>query len=177
MNDAYYMSLAQEEAKKAFVLGEVPVGALLVHDGKIIARAHNLVESLSDATAHAEMLCMRQAAQKLANWRLKGTTLYCTLEPCAMCAGALILSRVETLVWGAPDKRHGVHGSWANLLDIPHPIHQLRIRQGVLADSCGQLMVDFFKLRRINGSTIRRIDSDATQEGEGCRPEAHPTPH
>lgn len=162
--DEYYMSLALEQAKLAFALDEVPVGAVLVQHDKVIARAHNLVESHGDATAHAEILCIRKAAQEIVNWRLTGTTLYCTLEPCAMCAGALILSRVETLVWAAPDKRQGVHGSWTNLLDMTHPIHQLSIRSGILAEECGQLMTDFFRLRRNNGSAIRRIDSNATQK-------------
>jgi tRNA(adenine34) deaminase len=143
-NDVYYMSLALEEAKKAFDEGEVPVGAVLIYRGEVIAKAYNRVESLGDATAHAEVLCIREAACSLNNWRLQEAVLYCTLEPCAMCAGAMILSRVDTLVCGAPDYRHGGHG----VLDRLHPIHQVKVRRGVLADESSRLMVEFFKQRR-----------------------------
>jgi tRNA(adenine34) deaminase len=143
--DEVFMREALEEAKKGALLGEVPVGAVLVYKGEVIARAHNLVETSRDASAHAEMLCLRQGSQFFSNWRLVGTTLYCTLEPCPMCAGAMILSRLDTLVWGAPDLRHGAHGSWLNLLDVQHPIHQLTVRQGVLKEEAAFLMKDFFR--------------------------------
>ncbi len=146
------------EAEKAFAKGEVPVGAVLVHQGEIIARAHNLVESLRDATAHAEMLCLKMGAEVLENWRLVGATLYCTLEPCPMCAGAMIHSRLERLVWGAPDLRCGAHGSWVNILDAGHPIHQPQVASGVLAEECGVLMRTFFKQRRMekcDGEVVR----------------------
>lgn len=146
--DEHFMGLALEEARKAFERGEVPVGAVLVRNNEVIARGHNLVETLQDASAHAEMLCMRAGAENLSNWRLLETTLYCTLEPCAMCAGTMLLSRIEALVWGAPDLRHGAHGSWVNLLDQPHPIHKVRVRSGVLADECAELMKTFFQNRR-----------------------------
>ena len=142
------MREALAEAEVAFGEGEVPVGAVLVHNGVVIARAHNLVETLSDATAHAEMLCLRRGAEILGNWRLLETTLYCTLEPCPMCAGAMIHSRVKRVVWGAPDIRCGAHGSWVNLLDVEHPIHQLDVTRGVLGLESGELMRNFFKLRR-----------------------------
>lgn len=142
------MQLAFEEAKKAYARGEVPVGAVLVKGGEILARAHNLVETKRDPSAHAEVLCLSQAAAKLNNWRLLDTTLYCTLEPCAMCAGAMLLGRIDTLVWGARDIRHGAHGSWVNILDQPHPIHRITVRTGVLADACGKLMKEFFQERR-----------------------------
>lgn len=146
--DESFMREALKEAEKAFAMGEVPVGAVLVHEGKIIARAHNLVESLKDATAHAELLCLKEGAFKLENWRLLECTLYCTLEPCPMCAGGMILSRISTLVWGAPDHRHGAHGSWANLLDMPHPIHQLTVRKEILKDESAALLRQFFQNRR-----------------------------
>lgn len=142
------MHEAIAEAKLAFDKGEVPVGAVLVKDGAVIARAHNLVESASDATAHAEMLCLKRGAEFLKNWRLLGATLYCTLEPCPMCAGAMIHSRLEKLVWGAPDLRCGAHGSWVNLLDVPHPIHRLQVVGGVMQEDCADLMKTFFKQRR-----------------------------
>ncbi len=147
--DEYFMKEALAEAKNAFAKGEVPVGAVLVCEGKIISRAHNLVESLSDATAHAELLCLRQGAKAVENWRLLKAVLYCTLEPCPMCAGAMIHSRLERLVWGAPDLRCGAHGSWVNLLDLEHPIHRLQTTTGVLKEECAQLMKDFFKMRRL----------------------------
>jgi len=147
-SDEAYMSAALEEAKKAFSAGEVPVGAVIVYQGEIIARAHNLVEQRKDASAHAEMLALREAAKNLDNWRLHEAALYCTLEPCAMCAGAMILSRLSFLIWAAPDLRHGAHGSWINLLDLQHPIHNLQVRSGVCAKEASALMKEFFQKRR-----------------------------
>src|ERR1700761_6222819 len=109
-DDEKFMLEALKEAWKAFLKDEVPVGAVLVQDNRIIARGHNQVEMLKDATAHAEMLCITSGEAALENWRLIDTTLYATIEPCCMCAGALFLSRVPTLVWGAPDIRHGANG-------------------------------------------------------------------
>lgn len=142
------MRCALEEAEIAFAKGEVPVGAVLVYQGEVIARGHNLVETLRDATAHAEMLCLKRGAEVLENWRLLRSTLYCTLEPCPMCAGAMIHSRLERLVWGAPDLRCGAHGSWVNLLDADHPIHQPLVTSGVLKEECALIMRNFFKQRR-----------------------------
>lgn len=142
------MREALEEAKIAFSKDEVPVGAVLVADGQIIARAHNLVESLQDATAHAEILCLQRGSAQLANWRLLNTTLYVTLEPCSMCAGAILLSRVGRVVWGAPDLRQGADGSWVSLLSQYHPIHNVEVERGILAQESAQLMKDFFKNKR-----------------------------
>lgn len=146
--DQEFMRFALAEAQKAYDAGEVPIGAVLVFQNQIISSAYNQVESLKDATAHAEMLCLKQAAEKLGNWRLLGCTLYCTLEPCLMCAGAMILSRVKTLVWGAPDLRHGAGGSLMNAFDIDHPIHQIEIRQGILRDESAMILKKFFQKRR-----------------------------
>lgn len=143
-----FMREALVEAKKAFTLKEVPIGAVAVYRGEIIARQHNRVEMLQDATAHAEMLCMRDAARVLGNWRLSDVILYATLEPCSMCAGALFLSRPAGLVWGAKDLRHGAHGSWVDLFAKPHPIHHVEIIGGVLAEEAAQLMQEFFRQRR-----------------------------
>ena len=153
-----FMREALIEAEKAFDHGEVPVGAVLVVGNEVIARAHNLVETLSDATAHAEMLCLKRGAGTLSNWRLLDATLYCTLEPCPMCAGAMIHSRLKHLVWGAPDLRCGAHGSWVNLLDLEHPIHRLTATTGIMKEECARLMKAFFKSRRLeneNGKCIR----------------------
>ncbi|MBS0647759.1 MAG: nucleoside deaminase [Verrucomicrobia bacterium] len=145
--DEEFMKAALEEAQKAYDAGEVPVGAVLVFQNQIIARAYNQVESLQDATAHAEMLCLKQAAQERGNWRLIECTLYSTLEPCLMCAGAVILSRVKTLVWGASDFRHGGGGSLTDAFS-GHPIHQVEIRQGILQEEASNLLKRFFRERR-----------------------------
>lgn len=147
-DDEKYMLEALKQAWKAFQIGEVPVGAVLVHEGHIIARGYNQVEMLTDATAHAEMLCLTAGEAALQNWRLARTTLYCTIEPCAMCAGAMLLSRVPCLVWGAPDIRHGANGSWVNLFDKPHPTHSIEIRRGVLDGFCASILKEFFQKRR-----------------------------
>ena len=149
MRDEDFMHEALLEAEKAFNKGEVAVGAVLTYKGEIIARAHNLVESSFDPTAHAEILCIREGAKVLNNWRLLETTLYCTLEPCPMCAGAMIHSRIGSLVWGAPDLRCGAHGSWVDLFGQAHPIHQVTVKSGVLASDCADLIRNFFKVRRL----------------------------
>lgn len=148
-DDERFMLEALKEAWKANLEEEVPVGAVLVHKNKIIARGHNQVEMLKDATAHAEMLCITSGEVALDNWRLAETTLYCTIEPCAMCAGAMLLSRVPFVVWGAPDIRHGANGSWVDLFEKPHPTHAIEIRKGVLQEYCALLLKNFFLKRRV----------------------------
>lgn len=139
---------ALKEAWKAFQKDEVPVGAVLVHSGRVIARGHNQVEMLKDATAHAEMLCITSGEAAIENWRLANTTLYVTIEPCSMCAGAMLLSRVPILVWGAPDVRHGANGSWIDLFEKVHPTHTMTIRKGVLEEYSALMLRDFFQKRR-----------------------------
>lgn len=146
--DAFFMREALKEAKKAFDAEEVPVGAVLVHDNKIIARGQNQVELLQDATAHAEMVCLTAGAEALSNWRLIDTTLYCTLEPCVMCAGAMLAARVKRLVWGAPDLRLGANGSWIDLFKEKHPMHAMEVTSGVLQEEAADLMRRFFEGRR-----------------------------
>ena len=146
--DVLFMKEALKEAKKAFAKEEVPVGAVLVCEHRIIARGHNQVELLQDATAHAEMLCMTAGASHLQNWRLNEMTLYCTLEPCSMCAGAMLLSRLQRLVWAAPDIRVGANGSWIDLFDKKHPIHSIEVASGVLQEEAAELMRAFFQKRR-----------------------------
>ncbi|HSX38534.1 MAG TPA: tRNA adenosine(34) deaminase TadA [Chlamydiales bacterium] len=150
-SDLLFMREALKEAQKAFDADEVPIGAVLVFEGKVIARGHNQVELLQDATAHAEMICMTAGAAYLANWRLAKTTLYCTLEPCPMCAGALLASRVERLVWAAPDLRLGANGSWINLFTQHHPMHEIDVTRGILEAEAAHLMVSFFQKKRNNG--------------------------
>lgn len=147
-DDEKFMLEALKEAWKAYQNEEVPVGAVLVHQGRVIARGHNQVEMLNDATAHAEMLCITAGEVALSNWRLAETTLYCTVEPCSMCAGAMLLSRVPVLVWGAPDIRHGANGSWVDLFEKTHPTHAIEVRKGVLGDVSAALLRQFFQKRR-----------------------------
>lgn len=139
---------ALKQAWKAFQSDEVPVGAVLVKEKRIIARGYNQVEMLKDATAHAEMLCITAGEVALDNWRLADATLYCTIEPCSMCAGAMLLSRVPRLVWGAPDIRHGANGSWVDLFATPHPMHSMSITKGVLQEQAAYLLKTFFQRRR-----------------------------
>jgi len=147
-DDERFMLEALKEAWKAYIKDEVPIGAVLVREGKVIARGHNQVEMLHDATAHAEMLCLTSGAEALEAWRLAETTLYSTIEPCSMCAGAMLLSRVPILVWGAPDLRHGANGSWVDLFALQHPTHSITVRKGVLEEQCSLLIRDFFQRRR-----------------------------
>jgi tRNA(adenine34) deaminase len=147
-DDERHMVEALKEAWKAFDQGDVPVGAVVVHEGQIIGRGHNQVELLQDATAHAEMLAIGAAAQALGGWRLEGCTLYSTLEPCCMCAGASLLSRLSRIVWGAPDIRFGANGSYVDLFSIPHPTHQLTIIPSVLCEWCARPLQVFFQKRR-----------------------------
>ena len=149
LDDTSLMRAALEQAELARRQGEVPVGAVLVSpSGEVIAAARNQVETLSDASAHAEMLCLREAARKTRNWRLHGATMYCTLEPCAMCLAAMQAFRIERLVYGAPDLRLGAVESWVELLEHRHPFHTLDVRGGVLADDAAAMMREFFASRR-----------------------------
>ncbi|MGB7978438.1 MAG: tRNA adenosine(34) deaminase TadA [Chlamydiales bacterium] len=148
MQDELFMREALKEAQKAWRQDEVPVGAVLVCGNRVIARGHNQVELLQDATAHAEMICLSAGAGALQNWRLSDTTLYCTLEPCCMCAGALLAARVQRLVWGAPDLRVGANGSWIDLFKKEHPMHTLEITPRVLEAEAAELMRSFFQKQR-----------------------------
>lgn len=144
-DDEYYMRRALAEAEHAAEEGEVPVGAVAVHDGKIIARAWNQVEKLKDATAHAEILALTQASAMLGDWRLEEVDLYVTKEPCAMCAGALVNSRLRRLIFGLADPRSGAAGSAMNITGFPGMLHQVQVTSGVLEEECKALMQEFFK--------------------------------
>lgn len=141
------MKEALLEAKKAFDKGEVPVGAVIVKDEKIIARAHNLREEKKDPTAHAEILALKKAAKVLGGWRLLGCTIYVTIEPCPMCSGAIIQSRISRVCFGANDYKAGACGSKVNLLDINFN-HEVEITSGILEEECAEMMRDFFKKLR-----------------------------
>lgn len=148
MSHEELMRLALEEAGQAAREGEVPVGAVLARQGQVIARAHNLREQRNDPTAHAELLCIRQAAELLHTRRLNGLTLYVTLEPCPMCAGAILMARVGRLVYGAPDPGQGCAGSVYRLCEDPAFSHFCKSDGGVLEDQCRALLDDFFAERR-----------------------------
>lgn len=149
MTDEYYMKLALLEAKKAFDLGEVPVGAVIVQDDIVISSAYNLREIEKMATAHAEILAIQKACKNLGGWRLPRCTLYVTLEPCPMCAGAIINSRIDKVVFGAYDFKAGSCGSIVNLFDIDYN-HKPMVIGGVLEDECVDLLKSFFKTLREN---------------------------
>lgn len=142
------MTLALQEAQKAGEDGEVPVGAILVREGKIIARDHNRPIALADPTAHAEILVLRAGAYKLRNYRLSGCTLYVTIEPCAMCAGAILQARISRLVFGAPDQKGGAVVSLFQLLNDKRLNHQVEIVPGVLQKECAEILSHFFADRR-----------------------------
>jgi tRNA(adenine34) deaminase len=148
LDDAFFMREALKQAKKAFEKDEVPVGAIIQRDGEIIARAHNLRETHQDATAHAELLAIRKACKVIGSWRLVNCSLYVTLEPCAMCAGAIVLSRLDKVVFGAHDPKSGACGSLLNIPEDERFNHRPEIISGVLAPECGEILKDFFRLKR-----------------------------
>lgn len=149
LSDLDAMRTALAEARKAAEAGEVPVGAVMVHDGAIIAHGQNSVIRTSDPTAHAEIVAIRHTAAILGNYRLNGCTLYVTLEPCAMCAGAMIHARIDRLVYGAPDPKAGACGSVLSVLNHPQLNHQMQVGQGILAEQSAELLRVFFRDRRV----------------------------
>ena len=148
-NDYDFMRIALEEAQAAYSAGEVPVGAVLVHDGHILARAHNLPITMNDPSAHAELLTLRQAGQKAANYRLVGAELYVTLEPCIMCAGAIVQARLARVIFGARDPKCGAVASLYNILTDERLNHQVEVTEGVLREECGEIMSRFFQQKRV----------------------------
>ena len=147
-DDERYMRLAIEEARRALEHDDVPVGAVLVHDGEVVAAGHNERELLQDPSAHAEMIALRAGARALGHWRLLDTTLYVTLEPCAMCAGAIVLGRVPRVVYGTTDPKAGAAGSVLDILAEPRLNHRPAVTGGVLAADCAGLLRAFFAARR-----------------------------
>ena len=146
--DEYFMRLALREAERALEHDDVPIGAVVVHDGEVIGAGANERELRGDPTAHAEVLALREAAAKLGSWRLLDCSLYVTLEPCAMCAGAIILARVPRLVYGAVDEKAGAVGSLWDVVRDRRLNHRPEVIAGVLAEECGALLTDFFARRR-----------------------------
>jgi tRNA(adenine34) deaminase len=167
-SDAHFMAQALREARKAYAAGEVPVGAVVVREGRVIARAWNQVETLRDATAHAEMLALTAAQQSVGDWRLENCTLYVTKEPCPMCAGAIVHCRPGRVVFGCPDAKAGAAGGWINLLESNPPLnHRCDITHGVLGEECLGLLQTFFR--------EARAKSRADKSEDGAPPEGrHP---
>ncbi|QWD68840.1 tRNA adenosine(34) deaminase TadA [Polynucleobacter sp. VK25] len=146
--DQQFMRLAIEQAQLAAQSGEVPVGAVLVKDGRVISKAFNKPIANHDPSAHAEMLALREAALAAENYRIPGSTLYVTLEPCAMCSGAMLHARIDRVVYGAPDPKTGAAGSVLDLFSSKQINHQTSVDGGIMGEECGQLLRDFFKGRR-----------------------------
>ena len=157
-DDERWMREALRAAEAGLARDEVPVGCVIVHGGRIIGRAHNQREMLHDPTAHAEMIAITQAAEALTSWRLAGCTLYVTLEPCAMCAGAMVLARIDRLVYGAADPKAGAVESVFRLLDDERLNHRVEVTAGVLAEPCGTVLSEFFTSKR--GGAARGDQSD-----------------
>lgn len=152
----YYMGLALKEAEKAREIDEVPVGAVIVQEGKVIARAHNLKEKKMQASAHAEMLAIQKASKKLNNYYLNDCDLYVTLEPCMMCTGAIILSRVRTLYYGTTDPKGGCTDTLIQVKTIKHLNHHPNVISGVRREECAQILTDFFREKRKKSKLLRQ---------------------
>lgn len=182
--DLDYLRAAIDEAQAAEAAGEVPVGAVVVHKGKIIGRGQNRVLRDSDPTAHAEVVALREAGRHLGNYRIEDCTLYVTLEPCAMCAGAILHARVSRLVYAALDPKAGACGSVLAVMNHPQLNHRVEVQPGLLADECGSLLTNFFRQRRLTKAANRilqtqeatmtakkkwsaKVDTDSTHPDEG----------
>lgn len=159
-----YMQLALAEAEKAAAAGEIPIGAVLVCGGEVLAQAHNMRETWQDGTAHAEIIVIREACKKLGRWRLSGCTLYVTVEPCPMCSGAIVNSRIDTVVYGCPDAKAGGAESIFNIITNPNLNHCAEVVSGICEEECARIMKEFFRRRR-------RENKDA--RSSGCCKEAH----
>lgn len=156
--DIYFMQLAIEEAKKAEAIHEVPIGAVIVLDGEVISVAHNLRETEQRSIAHAELLAIDEACKKLGTWRLEDATLYVTLEPCPMCAGGIVLSRIKRVVYGASDPKGGCAGTLMNLLTDERFNHQCEVVPGVLEEECGTLLTIFFRELRKKRKEVKKLE-------------------
>ncbi|WP_294220825.1 tRNA adenosine(34) deaminase TadA [Prosthecobacter sp.] len=167
LDDSHFMREALRQARKAAKLDEVPIGAVIVHQGSIIGRAWNQVETLKDATAHAEMLALTQAESALGDWRLNDCDLYVTKEPCPMCAGAIMHCRVRRVIFGCPDPKGGGAGGFWNLLQAPNLNHRCEITSGVLQDECVHVLKDFFAEARRRKAEGIAHKKGAAKENDG----------
>ncbi|MCP1100937.1 tRNA(adenine34) deaminase [Aequitasia blattaphilus] len=150
--DEYYMKEAYKQGKKAYKLGEVPIGCVIVHQGEVIGRGYNRRMKDQNTLSHAELIAIKRASKKLNDWRLDDCTMYVTLEPCQMCAGAIVQGRIKRVVIGCMNPKAGCAGSILNLLDMKEFNHQVEITSGIMEEECGKLMKDFFKELRKKGS-------------------------
>ncbi|MFS0749689.1 tRNA adenosine(34) deaminase TadA [Oceanobacillus sp. 1P07AA] len=157
--DELFMAAAIREARRAWILNEVPIGAVIVHEGEIIGKGFNLRESMQATLTHAELLAMQEANNEIGSWRLEDCTLYVTLEPCPMCAGAIVQSRMKRVVYGAPDPKAGCAGSLMNLLNEPQFNHQVEVTSGILEQQCSTILKEFFKELREKKSKDISTDS------------------
>lgn len=160
MTEIDYMRAAMAEAEQAEILGEVPIGAVVVHDEKIIGRGHNMREKFQDATYHAEVLAIMEACQNLGSWRLEDCDLYVTLEPCIMCSGAIINSRIKRVIYAAPDPKAGAVDSLYHLLQDERLNHQVEVKSGVLATECGDMLRHFFRMIRKKRKAERKLQKE-----------------
>jgi tRNA(adenine34) deaminase len=156
----YYMKVAIEQAKIAAENGDVPIGAIIIYKNQIIGKAYNQREQLADPTAHAEIVALTQAAAALQTWRLNGCTMYVTLEPCPMCAGALVLARIDRLVYGCDDPKTGAVKSLYNIVQDDRLNHRLEVTSGVLADECAKQLQDFFQKKRLGKAASKNNSAD-----------------
>jgi tRNA(adenine34) deaminase len=163
-DDVYYMNLALEEAKKARELQEVPIGAVIVWNEEVIAKGHNLRETDQSSVAHAELLTIAEACKFLETWRLEEATLYVTLEPCPMCAGAIINSRIKRVVFGAHDPKAGCAGTFMNLLQDERFNHQSEVTSGILHEECGGMLTAFFKELRERKKAIKKAKASHEED-------------
>jgi tRNA(adenine34) deaminase len=159
-----YMQAAIDEAHQAGLLNEVPIGAVVVHDGKIIGRGHNMREHFQDVTYHAEMLAIMEACETLGSWRLEDCDLYVTLEPCIMCSGAIINSRIANVYYGAPDPKAGAVDSLYHLLNDQRLNHQVAVHHGIMKDECSQMLKNFFRAIRKRKKAARKAARQKAQE-------------
>ena len=165
-DDVYYMQLALAEARKATELGEIPIGAVLVQDNEIVCSAHNMRETWQAATAHAEVIVIEEACRRLGRWRLSGCTLYVTVEPCPMCSGAIVNSRIDRVVYGCPDIKAGGAESIFNIISNPNLNHNAQVVSGVCEEECARVMKEFFHRRRQENKRARKQACSCNASGD-----------
>ncbi len=168
-----YMKQAIREARKAYALGEVPIGCVIVNEGKIIGRGYNRRNTDKSTLSHAEITAIKKASKKMGDWRLEGCTLYVTLEPCQMCAGAIVQARIDEVVMGSMNPKAGCGGSILNLLEMPEFNHQVKVARGIMEEECSQMLTNFFKELRIRNKQEKelrkRMAENAGDSQEGLK--------
>lgn len=158
--DEKYMKEAIKQAKRAYALGEVPIGCVIVYQDKIIARGYNRRNTDKNTLAHAEITAINKASKKMKDWRLEGCTMYVTLEPCQMCAGAIVQARIDEVVMGSMNPKAGCGGSILNILEMPQFNHQVRVKRGIMEDACSEMLTSFFKELRIRNKQEKEMKAE-----------------